>query len=106
MKMKKKRPIFKFKPFSKKQRMVLNWWMDNSPVKDYDGIIADGAIRSGKTVAMSLAFVFWAMKLFDGQNFIMAAKTISSFQRNVLTNLKTMLRSRGYRCIHHLSGRN
>lgn len=44
----KKRPIFKFKPFSKKQRMVLNWWMDNSPVKDYDGIIADGAIRSGK----------------------------------------------------------
>lgn len=48
MKMKKKRPIFKFKPFSKKQRMVLNWWMDNSPVKDYDGIIADGAIRSGK----------------------------------------------------------
>lgn len=100
----KKRPIFKFKPFSKKQRMVLNWWMDNSPVKDYDGIIADGAIRSGKTVAMSLAFVFWAMESFDGQNLIMAGKTISSFQRNVLTNLKTMLRSRGYRCIHHLSG--
>ena len=44
MKMRKKRPIFKFKPFSKKQRKVLNWWMDNSPVKDYDGIIADGAI--------------------------------------------------------------
>lgn len=23
--------------------MVLNWWTDKSPVKDYDGIIADGA---------------------------------------------------------------
>lgn len=84
--------------------MVLNWWTENSPVKDYDGIIADGAIRSGKTVSMSLSFVFWAMENFNGENFIMAGKTISSFQRNVLTNLKTMLRSRGYHCIHHISG--
>lgn len=99
-----KRPIFKFKPFSKKQRKVMNWWMEGSPVRDYDGIIADGAIRSGKTVAMSLAYVFWAMASFEGQNFIMAGKTISSFQRNVLTNLKVMLRSRGYRCTHHISG--
>lgn len=104
MRMKRKKPIFKFQPFSRKQRMVLNWWTKDSPVKDMDGIIADGAIRSGKTVSMSLSFVFWAMSSFDGQNFIMAGKTISSFQRNVLTNLKTMLRSRGYRCIHHLSG--
>ncbi len=102
--MKRKRPIFKFKPFSRKQRQVMNWWMEGSPVRDYDGVIADGAIRSGKTVAMSLAYVFWAMESFDGQNFIMAGKTISSFQRNVLTNLKTMLRSRGYHAIHHLSG--
>lgn len=100
----RKRPIFQFKPFSRKQRQVLNWWMDGSPVKDYEGIIADGAIRSGKTVSMSLSFVFWAMDTFNGQNFIMAGKTISSFQRNVLTNLKTMLLSRGYQYIHHISG--
>ena len=61
--MKKKKPVFNFKPFSKKQRKVMNWWMPNSPVWDYDGIIADGAIRSGKTVSMSLGFVFWAMEL-------------------------------------------
>ena len=102
--MKKKKPIFKFKPFSRKQRQVMNWWMSESPVKDFDGIIADGAIRSGKTVAMSLGFVFWAMETFDGQNFIMAGKTISSFKRNVLQNLKLMLTSRGYHWIHHLSG--
>lgn len=99
-----RKQIFKFQPFSKKQRMVLNWWTEESPVKYMDGIIADGAIRSGKTVAMSLAFVFWAMNFYNGQNFIMAGKTISSFQRNVLTNLKVMLRSRGYHCIHHISG--
>ena len=100
----KRRAIFKFKPFSRKQRMVLNWWTENSPVKDYDGIIADGAIRSGKTVSMSLSFVFWAMENFNGENFIMAGKTISSFQRNVLTNLKLMLRSRGYHCVYHIAG--
>ena len=86
---KNRRQIFRFRSFSKKQRMVLNWWMGTSPVKDYDGIIADGAIRSGKTVSMSLSFVFWAMENFNGENFIMAGKTISSFQRNVLTNLRT-----------------
>lgn len=99
----KKQPVFKFKPFSKKQRKVMNWWMDSSPVKEWNGVIADGAIRSGKTVAMSLGFVFWAMETYDGQNFIMAGKTIGSFKRNVLTNLKLMLTSRGYRWKHHLS---
>jgi PBSX family phage terminase large subunit len=94
--MKKIRQIFHFKPFSKKQRKVLNWWCASSPVKDYDGIIADGAIRSGKTVSMSLSFVMWAMSSFDGQNFAMCGKTIGSFRRNVLFWLKLMLRSRGY----------
>lgn len=84
--------------------MVLNWWMDTSPVKNYEGIIADGAIRSGKTVSMSLSFVFWAMESYNGENFIMAGKTINSFRRNVLVNLINMLRSRGYHCIHHISG--
>lgn len=101
--MRKKRPVFRFKPFSRRQRQVMNWWMKDSPVNGRNGIIADGAIRSGKTVAMSLGFVFWAMDSFDEQNFIMAGKTIGSFRRNVLTNLKLMLSSRGYRWRHHLA---
>lgn len=95
--------IFHFKPFSKKQRKVLNWWCDNSPVKDADGIIADGAIRSGKTICMSLSFVLWATERFDGQNFGMCGKTIGSFRRNVLFWLKMMLRSRGYTVADHRS---
>lgn len=102
--MKKKRPIFKFQPFSRKQRQIFTWWADRSPVKDAAGIIADGAIRSGKTVSMSLSFVMWAMARYDGQNFIMAGKTISSFKRNVLQNLKLMLTSRGYHWLYHISG--
>lgn len=92
-----KQAIFKFKPFSKKQLQVLTWWMPNSPVYDKDGIIADGAIRSGKTLCMSLSYVIWAMQTFDGQNFGMCGKTIGSFRRNVLFWLKLMLRSRGYK---------
>lgn len=93
--------IFQFRPFSKKQRKVLNWWCDTSQVKDYDGIIADGAIRSGKTVSMSLSFVMWAMSSFNGQNFAMCGKTIGSFRRNVLFWLKLMLKSRGYQVTDH-----
>ena len=93
--------IFRFKPFSAKQKQILTWWMPGSPVKDHDGIIADGAIRSGKTLCMSLSFVFWAMDCFNGQNFAMCGKTIGSFRRNVLFWLKQMLRSRGYRVADH-----
>lgn len=88
--------VFRFKPFSKKQRKVLNWWCSSSPVRDCNGIIADGAIRSGKSVAMSLGFVIWAMSEFSACNFAMCGKTIGSFRRNVLSWLKLMLRSRGY----------
>lgn len=99
--MKKIKQIFHFQPFSPKQRKVLNWWCLDSPVKDYDGIIADGAIRSGKTLSMSLSFALWAMSTFNGQNFGMCGKTIGSFRRNVLFWLKQMLKSRGYTVIDH-----
>ena len=96
-----RKAVFKFKPFSKKQKKVLTWWMDESPVSHKDGIIADGAIRSGKTLSMSLSYVIWAMQTFDGQNFGMCGKTIGSFRRNVLFWLKLMLKSRGYNVRDH-----
>jgi PBSX family phage terminase large subunit len=90
--------MFKFVKFSKKQRQVLNWWTESSPVKDYDGIIADGAIRSGKTACMSLSFIMWAMENFNGQNFGMCGKTIQSFRRNVFKPLKREMEATGYEC--------
>lgn len=92
-----KRAIFKFKPFSKQQKKILTWWLPESGVSDKEGIIADGAIRSGKTVSMALSFVMWAMSSFSEENFAMCGKTIGSFRRNVLAVLKLMLVARGYR---------
>nr|WP_243125761.1 PBSX family phage terminase large subunit [Paeniclostridium sordellii] len=92
-----KKATIKFSPFSKKQKKVLTWWLSNSPVSDKDGIIADGAIRSGKTISMSLSFAIWAMSSFNGQNFGMCGKTIGSFRRNVLFWLKLMLKARKYK---------
>ncbi len=103
MKEKAKKQGFNFQPFSVKQKKVLTWWCPESPVKDMDGIIADGAIRSGKTLSMSLSYVLWAMSTFNQQNFGMAGKTIGSFRRNVLFWLKLMLRSRKYTVIDHRS---
>lgn len=100
MKRRIRKPTFIFQPFSKKQRQVFNWWTEGSPVKEAEGIIADGAIRSGKTVSMSLSFVMWAMANYDGQNFLMSGKTIGSFTRNVLVPLMPMLTSRGYEYDH------
>lgn len=92
-----KKAVFKFQPFSKKQKKILTWWLPESGVSHRRGIIADGAIRSGKTVSMALSFVFWAMESFEEQTFAMCGKTIGAFRRNVLTVLKLMLKSRGYK---------
>lgn len=88
---------FKFTPFSHKQRQVLTWWAEGSPHRDRDTLICDGAVRSGKTIIMSLSFVLWAMSEFNGKQFGMAGKTIASFKRNVWFTLKLVLQGRGFK---------
>ena len=99
----KRKALFKFTPFSRKQKMVLEWWMPGSPYADMEGIICDGSIRSGKTTVMSLSFVMWAMETFDGENLALCGKTIQSLRRNVIRQLKNMLLSRGYQVEEHRS---
>lgn len=82
---------FNWKPLSVKQIKIMTWWCNNSPVKDMDGIIADGAVRSGKSVVMAAAFVNWAMERFDEVDFALCGKTISSLRRNVVNTLKKQL---------------
>lgn len=96
---------FKFAPFSIKQIKVLTWWTDESPYKDYNAIIADGSVRSGKTVSLALSFVMWAMETYNGCNFALCGKTIHACRRNVLGPLKQMLLSRGYNLLD-LRGEN
>lgn len=87
--------VFKFTSFSKKQKQVLSWW-ENPKYKDKEAIICDGSVRAGKTVIMSLSYIFWAMESYDEEQFGMAGKTIGSLRRNVIRPLKKMLRGRGY----------
>lgn len=84
----------KFKLFSKKQLQVLSWWANPVVSSKYDAIIADGSIRSGKTMSMSLSFILWAMNSFNECNFAICGKTVGSCRRNVITPLLNMIRQR------------
>lgn len=91
-----------FHPFSKKQLAVLTWWCDADTGK-CDAIICDGAVRSGKTLCMSLSFVSWAQAAFNGGSFALCGKTITSLRRNVTTPLISLLGALGFTCTEKLS---
>ena len=91
-----KQTYFQWGPLSARQAKVLSWWKKESRYANYNGIIADGAIRSGKTVTMAFSFVIWAMSTFERQNFALCGKTIASLRRNVIGTLKRQLKARGY----------
>lgn len=68
--------------FSQKQLKVLQFGFT-----DYDGIIADGTIRSGKTSVITIAFILWAMNSFKNKAFIIASKSVTSAERNIIKPL-------------------
>ena len=73
--------------FSQKQKMAMVWWMPGSVHCAKEAIICDGAVRSGKTLAMGLGFFLWAMVCFDGKRFALCGKTIAALRRNVLSEV-------------------
>ena len=64
---------------SEKQRKILAF-----PYSDYDALICDGAVRSGKTSIMTVAFVDWAMRRFSGQRFGVCGRTVDSCTKNII----------------------
>lgn len=84
--------------FSAKQRRVLTWWMPGSPDCHKEAIVCDGAVRSGKTLAMGLGFFLWAMSCFRSQKFGVCGKTIGSLRRNVLSEILPKLEALGATC--------
>lgn len=81
--------------FSEKQRQVLTWWAPGSPWQDREAILCDGAVRSGKTLAMGLGFFLWAGSQFGGRSFALCGKTIAALRRNVLAEVLPKLRALG-----------
>lgn len=95
-----------FKPFSKKQLATLCWWGPDSPYRDMDAIICDGAVRSGKSLCMFVSFIVWAMMNFKNASFAVCGRTASSVRRNLIAPYLPVLSQLGYRCTLKLSGGN
>ena len=91
-----------FDRFSPKQRTAMCWWSQRR-YSGYDAIICDGAVRSGKTLSMSIGFVSWAMSAFRGGSFALCGKTVTALKRNVMTPLVQLLGSLGFTCLERVS---
>ena len=84
-----------YQAFSPKQRRVLTWWVPGNEDCGKEAIVCDGAVRSGKTLAMGLSFFLWAQTNFDGKKFGVCGKTIASLRRNVLSEILPRLTALG-----------
>lgn len=89
--------------FSPKQMQLLTWWCKGSRFSECDAVICDGAVRSGKTMCMSISFILWTFYRFNGGSFALCGKTIRSLKRNVITPILGTLNSMGFICKEKLS---
>ncbi|MBR0514982.1 MAG: DUF1073 domain-containing protein [Clostridia bacterium] len=58
-------------------------------------MLADGAIRSGKTISMILSFLEWSLSTFHDKDFIIAGVTGGALRRNVLEPMIRILETYG-----------
>ncbi len=94
---KQKKPAkFNFQPFSKQQLRLIHWWRPMVRHSENDFVIADGAIRSGKTIAMIIGFLTWSQEMFSGESFILAGKTMGALKKNVIRPMLQMLEAWGW----------
>ena len=66
-------------PISPKQQKILAF-----PYSDYDAIVCDGSVRSGKTSIMTVSFIDWAMRCFNGCRFGLCGRTVDSCVKNLV----------------------
>ena len=76
----------------------MRWWQAGSPDRKKDVIICDGAVRSGKTLCLSLSFFLWAMACFQKEQFALCGKTIEGVRRNLLSQVLPLLEGLGMEC--------
>ncbi|NBI10234.1 hypothetical protein D1641_09455 [Colidextribacter sp. OB.20] len=76
-------------PISEKQLEILSF-----PYSSYDALICDGAVRSGKTSLMMVAFIDWAMREFNGRRFGICGKTVGSATENIIIPYLSMTRTK------------
>ena len=100
----KKPATFKFFPFSPQQKRLIHWWRPAARSSENNYVIADGSIRSGKTVACIIGFLTWSQEMFSGQSFILAGKTMGALKKNVVRPMLQMLEAWGWPYTYIRSG--
>lgn len=104
MKAKRRPNKFKFKPFSKQQQRLIYWWRPGLVSSENDFVIADGSIRSGKTIACIIGFLTWSQEMFEGESFILAGKTMGALKKNVVRPMLQILEAWGWSYTYIRSG--
>ena len=74
------------------------WRVMGHAVNDSFGLLAGGAVRSGKTHAINLSFALWAAKQSVGHYCVLMGNSIESVMRNAGYDLINAFRELGIRC--------
>lgn len=70
---------------SDKQKSILAF-----PYTKYQALVCDGAVRSGKTSIMMVAFIDWAMSSYSNTRFGICGKTVDSATKNIIAPYTAM----------------
>lgn len=101
----KRRPAkFEFKPFSDQQKRLIYWWRPMTRASSNNYVIADGSIRSGKTIACIIGFLTWSQTMHKGESFILAGKTMGALKKNVINPMQRILEAWGWSYSYVRSG--
>ena len=85
-------------PLSEKQLKILAF-----PYSRYQSLICYGSIRAGKTSLMTVAFVDWMMREYDGRSLILLGHTVGSAVRNVVDPYMALSYARDRYQMHYAS---
>lgn len=66
------------------------WTILAFPYSDYNICIAEGAVRSGKTMFSIISFVDWAMKIYSEKNFAICGYSVKSVERNIINEFERL----------------
>ena len=71
-----------FTKLSPKQLKSMLWWTQKD-THNYDAIVCDGSVRSGKIMSMSIGFILWS-----GRNFNCDEKEASVYIPQITTTFE------------------
>lgn len=85
---------------SEKQKQVIRWVANSQRM-----LFLSGAVRSGKTFSINLAWLLWTQgKFAEPQHFILAGFSVSSIRRNLFPDMQALTEALGMTWQYHHTG--